>query len=617
MRNVKSPEMEKFAKSLDEQLEIQEINAKNQLKVLQKSFDALLNDSKIKDKRLLILLEEQTNATGEFKTRIKALTDSYINEQKTLGKLGKRESKKVEEILKKQEELYNQEMKEKRLTKSLNRREDLINPLNAFKFAMEDFKESRKEGKTKTQSIKEGVRTFGSGIVDSAKQQLTFKNFSKSLIHGMGIALDLPALNLLADKIGYDIQERKELNRDMFDLNERLTNVSEESSETLKASRDFTKDEAKVLANQESFVDEIKGLKEITKDMHRELNDDLMDIYLENADLTKFFKEYLYMQRDALDDQKKALGSKTASQIEASETKNKNEQKNDQKDGDTNILGGIGGLGDSKWGRKLKAGGKSIGTKLGAKGVLGKIAAPISALIAGYDKYSEVSEDQELTTAQKTTQVGATAVGAGGGALAGAAAGAAIGSVVPVVGTLIGGLAGGALGALAGTKLGETIGEYMSSFMATDKESTGFVNQLESAGIVKTSWMGDSEVSDWNKVALLNSKQLEAMIKYDDWDSETKNTLTDLMNAKKLKEGVQPADINEPNIVSQAANTDMKNINKAPLPSKETLANLGNNYTMAPPPPVIVNSGGKESKSKIDSFKQEDVQYLNDRGWGF
>lgn len=115
----------------------------------------------------------------------------------------------------------------------------------------------------------------------------------------------------------------------------------------------------------------------------------------------------------------------------------------------------------------------STGSKVlaGAGNVLSKIAAPLAAVTAGYSKYQELKEREDLSDNQKNTITASTAVGAGGGALAGAAAGATIGSIVPVVGTLIGGLIGGALGAWAGGEGGSMAGEAISSVMESPLES--------------------------------------------------------------------------------------------------------------------------------------------------
>ena len=98
-----------------------------------------------------------------------------------------------------------------------------------------------------------------------------------------------------------------------------------------------------------------------------------------------------------------------------------------------------------------------------AKGALRRFA-PVAALLGAVDAGSALMND-DLSTTEKSEEVGGAAGMAGGG-LAGAAAGAAIGSVVPVVGTVIGGIVGGVIGSFAGdfigSKAGEAVGEKLS-----------------------------------------------------------------------------------------------------------------------------------------------------------
>lgn len=103
------------------------------------------------------------------------------------------------------------------------------------------------------------------------------------------------------------------------------------------------------------------------------------------------------------------------------------------------------------------------------KGV-GRLAAPLTAIMAGGLKFNELKDNEDLSAGQKAVQVGSTATGALGGALGGAAAGAAIGSVVPVVGTVIGGALGAIAGGLGGEKLGEWFGETISGWMGDDEK---------------------------------------------------------------------------------------------------------------------------------------------------
>lgn len=75
------------------------------------------------------------------------------------------------------------------------------------------------------------------------------------------------------------------------------------------------------------------------------------------------------------------------------------------------------------------------------------------AVLNGFSKYEDVKDDKSLTTGQKSVQVGASAVGAGAGAL--------LGSALGPLGTIAGGYLGG--------KVGDWAGGAVSDFMGSPK----------------------------------------------------------------------------------------------------------------------------------------------------
>lgn len=147
---------------------------------------------------------------------------------------------------------------------------------------------------------------------------------------------------------------------------------------------------------------------------------------------------------------------------------------------------GVNFIGDKlgSGGRAIAGAGTAVASKVDktkipgmgnvAKGALRRFA-PVGALLGAVDAGSALMND-DLSTAEKSEEVGGAAGMAGGG-LAGAAAGAAIGSVVPVVGTVIGGILGGVIGSFAGdfigSKAGEAVGEKLS-----EKEIQGLDSEI-------------------------------------------------------------------------------------------------------------------------------------------
>ena len=147
---------------------------------------------------------------------------------------------------------------------------------------------------------------------------------------------------------------------------------------------------------------------------------------------------------------------------------------------------GVNFIGDKlgSGGRAIAGAGTAVASKVDktkipgmgnlAKGALRRFA-PYAALIGAVDAGSALMND-DLSTAEKSQEVG-SAAGMAGGGLAGAAAGAAIGSIVPGVGTVIGGIVGGVIGSFAGdfigSKAGEAVGEKLS-----EKEIQGLDSEI-------------------------------------------------------------------------------------------------------------------------------------------
>jgi len=167
-------------------------------------------------------------------------------------------------------------------------------------------------------------------------------------------------------------------------------------------------------------------------------------------------------------------------------------------------------------------GGKGGAAATGKPSKLGKVAkfggGVLAAGLAGYDKQQELKDREDLTGAQKTTQVATTAIGAGGGAVAGAMAGAAIGSIIPGIGTVIGGIIGGALGAWAGSEAGEATGELISKALP-DKNSTSVTQdtvakymELVQSGMPKAEAMQASGISQANARKADSGASAEAIV---------------------------------------------------------------------------------------------------------
>lgn len=627
MNKLETKNFNKIVSSIESSLSVQEVMLKKQNEKLQLDYEKSIKESKIKDSRIKLLLEKKSQSSGDLSDKYSTILNAYIKEQKDSKKLGIQDQKRIDKLLIEQSKVLEAKSKEQEITKQLNRKQELNNPFNAFKQAYEDLKSARKD--TGDTGVKEGMKTLGKGLKESAKQQFTFKNLTKGLLHGTGIALDLPALNILASSIDSDVKQRQDDNIEIQKTLDEMKSIGTESTtvETASTANKIEKEnleESK--ANLQEVID-LSNLENITKDMHQDLSDILIDIWNENSELNVKFKQFMYNQKDASDDAK-PRANKDISGISALTDQEPTPPEED----DSSIFDGISDLFGGKKGGKT--GGKTgiaskgrIASKLSKFSKFGKVAkiggGAIAALTAGYSKYQDVKDEKDLSTSQKTTDIASTATGAGAGALAGAAIGQAL-IPVPVLGALI----GGAVGGIAGSSIGSAIGDYASSLIG-DKKSTGFVNSLADKGIVETKWMGDSQVLNWDAVKNLDPKQLKLMLKYDDWNKDTEQRLQELIDYKTKQEKsarvtsassgvnnqVTSAPVKQENILTSAPNTSNQVLNApAPVileskPQQQAPVQLN-----APAP---AKEPSKESNKKIDSFKMEEVQiqkYMLDRG---
>jgi len=135
-------------------------------------------------------------------------------------------------------------------------------------------------------------------------------------------------------------------------------------------------------------------------------------------------------------------------------------------------------------------------------------------LVRGLSTASTVAEG--VGTAEAVTgAVGATeAVAGAAGAAEGAGAVAALASN-PIGWAVAGGLALGAIG-------------YGLYHLSIDDDSEDIMDKLEKSGAVEHNYWGNSKIKDWSQVVSLNSKELDALKRFDDWSKQDKKTLEDL-----------------------------------------------------------------------------------------
>jgi len=143
---------------------------------------------------------------------------------------------------------------------------------------------------------------------------------------------------------------------------------------------------------------------------------------------------------------------------------------------------------------------KGLGSKIG--NVASKVGG-IASKIPGVDAVGEM--------------LGGASILGEGGMLAGAGSTlASVGSMAMTALPVVAGAA--ALGAAA----------YGLYHLSIDDDSEEIMDQLESQGAVNHNFFGDSEITDWSKVLILDKKQLDALDRYDDWSESDKKTIEQL-----------------------------------------------------------------------------------------
>ena len=128
------------------------------------------------------------------------------------------------------------------------------------------------------------------------------------------------------------------------------------------------------------------------------------------------------------------------------------------------------------------------------------------------------------TMASMGMGVGSTiaATATGGLAAGGTAAAAALASN-PVGWAIAGGLAVGALG-------------YGAYNLSIDDDSMEVTDKLEDMGAMEHSLLGHSQITNWDVVRRMSVKELDALLRFDDWDDATKKAIEDLIESKKSKD---------------------------------------------------------------------------------
>ena len=166
-----------------------------------------------------------------------------------------------------------------------------------------------------------------------------------------------------------------------------------------------------------------------------------------------------------------------------------------------------------------------------------------------------------------------------------------IGGIAETAGAAIGGIgeAAGAVTALASNPIGWAVGGALALgaagvglyHLSIDDDSEEVMDKLEKTGAVEHSFFGDSEIKDWKQIYALNPKQVDALIRFDDWSKDTKNKLKEIKklgkSQKELNSFIQSGyikvtkdgklEFNEDKLKSATGKSILQKITKLSIPS--------------------------------------------------
>ena len=562
MSNLESKTLEAVSEELMKNSAVMKDIYSTQKKVQQKSLDAMLKDSKLNEK-MLILIQEQSTAEGKYKQTVEKLindlskeqnlSNDQMNELNTL--LG--ESKKIQDISRK-------ELKQDR------KRQAKENPLTAFSQAMDDFKE--------TKSVKESGKTLLSGL----KEGFTFKNITKGLLHGAGIGLDLPALNILASEISTSVEQDDELNKQQKEL---LDKLGESES---------TKEFGEVVASNRELIDEMKDTIEkdgISADNADKLIDTLENIENELHAQTVISKEQLFMQKDLANDAK-VRATQMDTKTESGAITSSRQTSAEEDDGDTTIFGvpGFGGKDSKKSSNskskfaRLRGMSKSLGalsTKiLRLAGPVGLAIGAVTSIYDGFQGFLDTSKNFDLAKDQIATSTQKFA---------------------STVGSILESLSFGLLDEKETAKDIDKVARKVRG-VQDDGTSIEVVDGLAKDGIItKGGFASKSKITNWDEIEKLPRAKVRAVYDYANWSTEDRGKLIDILN-KKDNEIKPKASVDLP----PPEFSKVMNVNASPLagPVQNTPQIQQPNITVQPTPVVV--QPAKTSESRLNNYSLSD-----------
>lgn len=500
------------------------------IKLFKSKIDSL-DDNKIKT-----LLNEQLTSDKKYKDSIDQLIKDYINDNQDSDELST-----IKDILKESKEVQKKQLDSDKHKKEYERtKENKQNPFNAFKQGIEDYKEK---------GLKESLGTITKGL----KEGMTLKNLGKGLLHGAGVVMDNPALNIIASSIESKIEDEESVNLKQIELLDKLKT----DNDSPKYEKDFKE---KVTKNKEilstvkakpitenttdteaieviNMLDSIEVLNDIYQD-HGKLLEDINESLIEANILTR---KQMFLDQDRQDD-------KTVTEVKAKPT---NDDLTTPEEDESSLISDAMAFGSN--GNKRGSKSKVLGFAKNAlkfAGVIGLAYTAYEGVRGMFKGIDEATETFDLSEGQIATKIQSFSSGLGG---------------------LVESLSFGLLDAKdIATGFVNMTSDLSTSFrkIFEDVEVIDTMDKLEKKGSVDTSILGKSEIRDWKAIEDLSYKEVRAVYDYADWSIEDSNKIISIMEKKKPEVKAEPKieDIKTNNNTVKAAKiNNMLNINNSPL----------------------------------------------------
>lgn len=445
-----------------------------------------------------------------------------------------------------------------------------------------------------------GAFGFGKDTLKTgAKEAMKLSNLVKGGIHAAGVALDIPALNILASEIGSSNRDTTEVDT-LTNLQTAISNADKTGEKKIKEDEKVEKKESTVDSTEPSsgkldFKSQGGFDSSEIVDANLETAAQVEDTLFETKDINKNLisvnnklSDLIFIIKDQRDDKLSTLTSPTVAGFAGIEDQKVSEEKE-------NLFGDLdfGGLNS----KNIK---KSIPSSA-VKGA-GLVMAGVAGVMIG-DMINEAFDQETLEQA---------ATKRGGYLNLIKSAGQGLLNVLGFDTDEIE-LKGAAKGYEASQKFGSLKG-------APDKKQEEFRKYLEDKDVIDLNTVGYSEIKDYKAIEALSPNQIDSLIQYGDWSEIDQMKLNRAKKASVKRNDMLTAAVSG-SVSTLTSTKPITNIDKEIEKSSKTnqsaipdgfaddLANkIGTKIVEAQSvqAPIVVPAGSTTAPSKVNNYDIED-----------